>query len=335
MPETVLPQIECAEISDRYGRFITEPLEKGFGITLGNALRRILLSSLPGAAVTWIKIDGIQHEFSTIPHMKEDTVDFLLNVKTIRLRSISGQGGRLTLIAEGAGDVTAGDIQLSSDFEVVNPDLHLATLDSPEAKLVVELNVEQGTGYRAAAQNTKFTDIGEGLPIGVIPVDAIFTPVRKVNYNVDTISIGQQSYEKLVLDVWTDGTMSPVDAISQSAHILIEQFQLFYELARVPLRVGEKQPRLPIPLEQYNMPIEELGLSVRTFNCLKRTGITKVGELLEKDEAELLGIKNFGRKALDEVKNRLVELGLVSEEPEDSEEDKPEDQEVPGGEEAL
>ena len=318
MPDTTItPQIECAEISDRYGRFITEPLERGFGITLGNALRRILLSSLPGAAVTWIKIDGTQHEFSTIPHVKEDTVDFLLNVKSIRLRPITSQDGRLTLFAEGEGVVTAGDIDPSADFEVVNPELHLASLDSPEAKLVVELNVEQGTGYRPASQSTKVNEFGDSLPIGVIPVDAIFTPVRKVNYNVDTISIGQQSYEKLVLDVWTDGTISPVDAISKSAHILIEQFQLFYELARVPLRVGEKQPRLPIPLEQYNMPIEDLGLSVRTFNCLKRASITKVGELLEKDEAELLGIKNFGRKALDEVKDRLVELGLVSEEDDD------------------
>lgn len=321
MPDaTVTPQIECAEISDRYGRFVTEPLERGFGITLGNALRRILLSSLPGAAVTWINIDGVQHEFSTIPHMKEDTVDFLLNIKSIRLRPITSKDGRLTLFAEGEGNVTAGDIDLSADFEVVNPDLHLATLDSPEAKLVVELNVEQGTGYRPASQNIRPNEFGEGLPIGVIPVDAIFTPVRKVNYNVETISIGQQSYEKLVLDVWTDGTISPVDAISTSAHILIEQFQLFYELARVPLRVGEKQPRLPIPLEQYNMPIEELGLSVRTFNCLKRASITKVGELLEKGEDELLGIKNFGRKALDEVKGRLLELGLVSEDAEDTEE---------------
>jgi DNA-directed RNA polymerase subunit alpha len=270
--------------------------------------------------------------------MKEDTIDFLLNVKSIRLRPIAPGDGRLTLIAEGEGVVTAGEIDLSAEFEIVNPDLHLATLDSPKSKLVVELNVEQGTGYRPAAQNTRLSDFSDSLPIGIIPVDAIFTPVRKVNYNVETISIGQQSYEKLIMDVWTDGTISPVDAISQSAHILIEQFQLFYELARVPLRVGEKQPRLPIPLEQYNMPIEELGLSVRTFNCLKRASVTKVGELLEKNEAELLGIKNFGRKALDEVKGKLTELGLVTEEAEGADGGVTDDQdskEVSSEEEAL
>jgi DNA-directed RNA polymerase subunit alpha len=313
LSEVVTPQIECAELSDKYGRFITEPLERGFGITLGNALRRVILSSLPGAAVTWVRIDGIQHEFSTIPHCKEDSVDFLLNVKAIRLRPLTSRGGILRLEAEGEGNVSAGHIQPSSDFEVINTDLHLATLDSSKARLVVEFNVEQGTGYRPAGQNYQDWERGEGLPLGVIPVDAIFTPARKVKYTVETTSIGQVSYERLILDVWTDGTISPVDAVSQSAHLLIEQFQLFYELARVPLRVGEKQPRLPVPLEQYNMPIEELGLSVRTFNCLKRAGITKVGELLEQNDDELINIKNFGQKALEEVKQQLLEKGLISE----------------------
>lgn len=317
MPDIAAPQIECAEISDKYGRFILEPLERGFGITLGNALRRVLLSSLYGAAVTWIRIDGVQHEFSTVPHMKEDTIDFLLNIKAIRIRSLPSRGGKMTLTTQGERSVVAGDIEPSADLEIVNPDLHLATLDSSKAKLIVEFNVECGTGYRPASQNTKAGEFGEGLPIGVIPVDAIFTPVRKVNYNVEAIHMGQQSYEKLVLDVWTDGTISPVDAVSRSAHLLIEQFQLFYELARVPLRVGEKQPRLPIPLEQYNMPLEDLGLSVRTFNCLKRAGLTKAGELIEKSDDELLGIKNFGQKALEEVKRRLVELGFVSKEAEE------------------
>jgi DNA-directed RNA polymerase subunit alpha len=313
LSEIVNPQIECAEISDKYGRFITEPLERGYGITIGNAMRRVLLSSLPGAAITWVSIEGVQHEFSTVPHMKEDTIEFMLNVKKIRLRPLSSAGGKLNLRAEGEGNVLAGDIEPSAEFEVVNPDLHLATLDSPEAKLIVEFNVEQGTGYRPAGQSYQALELGEGLPIGVIPVDAIFTPARKVNYTVETISIGQRSYEKLILDMWTDGTISPVDAVSQSAHLLIEQFQLFYELARVPLRVGEKQPRLPVPLEQYNMQIEELGLSVRTFNCLKRSGITKAGELLEKSDDELINIKNFGRKALDEVKQQLKEKGFISE----------------------
>ncbi len=316
MSETVTPQIECAELSDKYGRFVIEPMERGFGITLGNALRRVILSSLPGAAVTWIRIDGIQHEFSTIPHMKEDTVDFLLNVKTIRLRPLTSHSGILKLEAEGEGDVLAGNIQPSADFEVVNPDLHLATLDSTKAKLNVEFNIEKGTGYRPAGQGYQGWEQGEHLPIGVIPVDAIFTPARKVNYTVETTSVGQRSYERLILDVWTDGTTSPVDAVSHSAHLLIEQFQLFYELARVPLRVGEKQPRLPVPLEQYNLPIEELGLSVRTFNCLKRAGITKAGELLEKSDDELINIKNFGQKALDEVKQQLIAKRFISEDEE-------------------
>ena len=320
MSEVAMPQIECAEISEKYGRFITEPLERGFAITLGNALRRVLLSSLTGAAVNWIMIEGVQHEFSTVPHMKEDTVDFMLNIKGIRLRSLSSRGGRMTLNVSGERKVTAGDIEPSADFEIVNPEHHLATLDSPDAKLVVDFNVELGKGYQPMSQGYHHAGQLESLPIGVIPVDAVFTPVRKVNYDIETTTVGQVSYEKLVLDVWTDGTVSPVGAVSQSAHILIEQLQLFYELARVPLRVGEKQPRLPIPLEQYNMPIEELGLSVRTYNCLKRAGLTKAGELFEKSHDELLGIKNFGQKALDEVTGQLKAMGFSTEEGEEEEE---------------
>ena len=311
MAEIVSPQIECEEISEKYGRFIIEPLETGFSITLGNALRRVLLSSLPGAAVTWIRIEGVQHEFSTVPGMKEDTIEFLLNIKALRLRSLFPRAGKLTLEVEGEGRVLAGDIKSSADFEVVNPDLHLATLDSPDARLIVEFNVEQGKGYLPAGHS-------DGLPLGAIPVDAIFTPVRKVNYSVEPTRVGQLSgYERLILEVWTDGTISPIEAVSQSAQILIEQFQLFYELASVPLRVGEKQPRLPISLEQYNMPIDQLGLSVRTFNCLKRAGITKVGELFERSEEELLTIRNFGLKALEEVRGQLRALGFISEEGEE------------------
>jgi DNA-directed RNA polymerase subunit alpha len=322
----VNPQIECAEISDKYGRFITEPLERGYGITIGNAMRRVLLSSLPGAAITWVSIEGVQHEFSTVPHMKEDTIEFMLNVKKIRLRPLSSSGGKLNLIAEGEGNVLAGDIEPSAEFEVVNPDLHLATLDFPEAKLIVEFNVEQGKGYRPASQGYQPAGYGDGLPLGVLPLDAVFTPVRKVNYNIETINMGQLSYERLILDVWTDGTISPVEALSHSAQLLIEQFQLFYELAKVPLRVGEKQPRLPIPLEQYNMPIEELGLSVRTANCLKRSGITKTGELFEKSEQELLNINNFGRKTLEELMGRLRAKGLLSEDGEEEKWKKAEDE---------
>ncbi|MCK4697250.1 MAG: DNA-directed RNA polymerase subunit alpha [Dehalococcoidia bacterium] len=331
MSEIVMPQIECAEISDKYGRFITEPLERGSGITMGNAMRRALLSALAGAAVTWIRIEGLQHEFSTVPYMKEDTIDFLLKVKAIRLRPLSSRGGQLILKAEGEGHVLAGDIEPSAEFEVANPELHLATLDSPEAKLIVEFNVEQGKGYRPASQGYRSVGQGDGLPLGVLPLDAVFTPVRKVNYNIENISVGQISYERLILDVWTDGTISPVDAVSRSAHLLIEQLQLFYELARVTLRVGEKQPRLQIPLEQYNMPIEELDLSVRTFNCLKRAGITKAGELFEKSEKELLNIKNFGQKTMEEVMGQLRAKGFVSEEGEEEEGGQAEDVPEEGG----
>ena len=309
MLEAVNLQVECQESTEKYGRFVAEPLERGFGFTLGNALRRVLLSSLPGAAVTWVRIDGVQHEFSDIPHMKEDTIEFLLNVKALRLRPLTSKAGKLTLEVSGEGQVLAGDIQPSADFEVANPELHLATLDSPEAKLVVEFNVEQGKGYESAGQSR-----GDGLPIGVIPVDAIFTPIRRVNYAVEPTRVGQETtYERLILEVWTDGTTAPMEAVSQAAKILIEQFQLFYDLTRFPQPVGEQRPHLPIPLEQYNLPIEQLALSVRTLNCLKRAGITKVGELVEKGERELLTIRNFGQKALDEVQEQLGALGLTPE----------------------
>ena len=307
MLEAVNPQIECKESTEKYGRFIAEPLERGFGVTLGNAMRRVLLSSLPGAAVIWVRIEGVQHEFTSIPHMKEDVIEFLLNIKALRLRPLASRSGSLTLEFSGEGRVLAGNIQPSADFEVVNPELHLATLDSPEAKLMVELRVEQGKGYAIVEQGR-----GDGLPLGVIPVDAIFTPIRRVNYAVEPTRVGQvTTYERLILEVWTDGTIAPMEAVSQAAHILIEQFQLFYELARIPQRGGEKKPQLPILLEQYNIPLEQLTLSVRTFNCLKRAGITKVGELVEKGDQELLTIRNFGLKALEEVREQLKSLGLA------------------------
>jgi DNA-directed RNA polymerase subunit alpha len=307
--EAVNLQIECQESTEKYGRFVAEPLERGFGFTLANAMRRVLLSSLPGIAVTWVRIEGVEHEFSTIPHMKEDTIEFLINVKALRLRPLISRTGKLTLDVSGEGLVVAGDIQPSADFDVVNPELHLATLDSPEAKLVVEFNVEQGKGYESVEKRK-----GDGLPIGVIPVDAIFTPIRRVNYAVEPSHVGQETTcERLILEVWTDGTIAPMEAVSEAAKILIEQFQLFYELTRFPQRVGEQKPTLPIPLEQYNLPIEQLALSVRTLNCLKRAGITKVGELVEKGERELLTIRNFGQKALEEVREQFQALGLTPE----------------------
>lgn len=304
MSHLVTPRVECVESTGSYGRFVAEPLERGFGITLGNALRRVLLSSLLGAAVAWVRIDGIDHEFSTIPDVKEDVTEFLLNIKAIRLRSISKNEGKLRLEVEGERVVHAGDIQPSADFEVVNPELHLATLDSPEAKLYLELNVKLGKGYIPASTH------GDGLPIGTIPVDSIFTPVRKVNYVVEPVRTGEYSgYEKLVLDIWTDGTIPVLEALSQSAQILREQLSFFTSLVLAPM-VETEQAIGGVSFEQYEMPLEQLGLSPRVFNCLRRNKISKVGELLEKSEKDLLSLKKFGRKSVEELQEQLGKMGL-------------------------
>jgi len=300
-----IPTIKCVEATATFGRFLAEPLEKGLGITLGNSLRRVLLGYLPGAAVTWVKIEGMQHEFSTIPYMKEDTIEFLLNVKALRLRSLPGQPGKLILEVEGEGRVCAADIKPSADFEIVNPELHLATLDSPEAKLYVEFNVELGEGYRQASSS-------DNLPVGAIPMDAIFSPIRKVNITVEPTHIGREtSRERLCLEVWTDGTISPVDAISLGAEILIQQLSPFVDYAKVSQIEEEKELiRLSIPDEQFNTPLEQLDLSVRTINALRRSGITTVGELITRGEKELLSIRNFGQKSKRELEERLQALGL-------------------------
>jgi len=305
LSDLAIPKIECVESKENFGRFIAEPLEKGFGITLGNALRRVLLGYLPGAAVTAVKIEGIHHEFSTIPHVKEDTVEFLLNVKALRLKSLSGQPGKLTLEAEGTGQACAADINPSTDFEIVNPELYLATLDSPEARLYVEFDVELGTGYKEAEPS-------DNLPIGTIPVDSIFTPTRKVNFTIEPTHIGREiSRERLSLEIWTDGTISPLDALSHSAEILIKQLSPFAEYAEISLIELEKKAfRLSIPEEKYNMPVEQLDLSVRTINCLRRASITTVGELISKEEKELLRLRNFGQKSSQEINERLKSLGL-------------------------
>ena len=299
------PRIECVESRENYGRFLAEPLEKGFGVTLGNALRRVLLGYLPGAAVTRVKIDGIQHEFSTIPYAKEDTTEFLLNVKALRLKSLSDQPGKLILEVEGEGQVYAADIKPSTDFEITNPELYLATLDSSKAKLYVELDVELGEGYRQAEST-------DNLTVGTIPLDAIFTPIRKVNFTVEPTHMGQEtSRERLYMELWTDGTISPTDAISLGASILTEQLSPFVEYHQISqMKVEEQLIRLSIPNEQYNMPVDQLALSVRTMNCLRRAGITTVGELISKGEKELLSLRNFGQKSRLELEERLNALGL-------------------------
>ena len=312
MSRLAIVKIECLESRENFGRFRAEPLEKGFAITLGNALRRVLLSYLPGAAVTRVKIEGIQHEFSTIPLVKEDVTEFLLNVKTIRLKPLSGQPGKLTLNVEREGRVHAADIEPSTDFEIANPELYLATLDSPEAKLYIEFDVELGEGYREA-------EASDNLPIGVTPVDAIFTPIRKVNFTIEPTHISREtSQERLELEVWTDGTISPVEAISYGAKILTEQLAPFIDYAKISRVEAEKQAiRAAIPDEKYNMPVEQLDLSVRTMNCLRRGGITTVGEILSRGEKGLLSLHNFGQKSKQEVEERLKSLGLSFTPPEE------------------
>lgn len=300
--------IEVEESSEDYARIVAAPLLPGFGITLGNALRRVLLSSLPGAAVTSVRVDGVQHEFSTIPGVKEDSIEFLLNVKEIRLRALSDRPGMLVLDLSGrGGEVTAGDIQVPEHYEVVNPDLHLATIDG-DGRLYVEFNAELGRGYVPAGE------AAEGTQLGVIPVDAIFSPVRKVNYRIEHTRVGQATnYDKLTLEVWTDGTISAVEAVSKSADILIDQFKLFSHMGRPAMPTVERGLGAGIQLspDKYNMAIEDLNLSMRAYNCLRRSGLMTVGQVLEKSEEELLALRNFGRKSYDELRERLDELGLL------------------------
>ena len=294
MPGLSIPTVTCAESTGNYGRFLAEPLEPGFGVTLGNALRRVLLSSLPGAAVTWVKIEGIQHEFSPIPHVKEDVMEFLLNIKQVRLCPLSHQPGQLALEAEGEGKVCAGDIKPSADFRVANPELYLASLDSTKAKLYVELNVELGKGYVPAKS-------ADGLPAGALPIEAIFTPVRKVNFSVEPIKPGQEgSPGKLILEIWTDATISPWEALSQSAIILINQFSPFRDFG-VPMAKA-----LSILPEQYDTPLEELNLSTRSCNSLRRGGILTLGQLIEKGSEGLPPLPGLGAKSRAEVEELLA-----------------------------
>ena len=299
------PEIRQLESEDRYGKFAIEPLDPGYGMTLGNPLRRVLYGSLTGTAVTWVKVESVLHEYATISHMKEEVSEFLLNVKGIRLRSESDRPGKLRLEVAGEGEVCAADIMASSNFEVVNPELHLATLDSPEAKLAVEFNVEQGVGYKEAAS-------GNDQSIGTLPVDAIFTPIRKVNYRVEPTRVGQRTdYERLVIEIWTDGTIQPIEALRQAGDLLMNKFFLF---AKVQMDSSEAGSPVLIPSlspEKYNIVVERLDLSSRTLNCLKRAGIDKVGEVLEKSKEELIAIRNFGEKSYTELFDQLRAMDLL------------------------
>jgi len=306
--ETIKPEIRVLESEDTYGKVAVEPLPRGFGLTIGNPLRRILLSSTNGSAVTWVKIDDVVHEYAAVPGVKEEVMEILLNVKRIRIRSQSDRAGKMRLDVTGEGRVCAGDISTSSDFEIVNPELHLATLDSDSAHLSMEFNVEQGVGYQVAAQ----ADGTSNPPVGVLPVDAVFSPVRKVNYNVERTRVGQVTdYERLIMEVWTDGTIRAVEAIQQAAENLVDHFFLFSNINKVA-EVGTERVPLVVSPEIYQTPIEKLELSPRTLNCLKRSHISKVGEVLEMSDDELLKIRNFGQKSLDELKQKLAEHGVTN-----------------------
>ncbi len=290
----------------RYGKFVVEPLERGYGTTLGNCLRRILLSSLPGAAVTSVKIDGILHEFSTIPGVKEDVTEIILNLKKLAVRIDGDSTKRVIINAVGPKEVTAADIMADSDVEIFNPDLHIATLEE-NAALVMEINLARGRGYVPAEQNkTEYT------PISVIPVDSIYTPVKKVNFTVENTRVGQVTdYDKLILEIWTDGSITPEEGVSIGAKIMQEHLNLFIQLTdltgSMEIMVEKEEDQKEKALE---MTIEELELSVRSFNCLKRAAINTVEELTQKSEDDMMKVRNLGKKSLDEVKAKLEELGL-------------------------
>lgn len=304
----VLPKIEVEAISQNYGHFIISPLESGYGITLGNALRRVLLSSLSGAAVTSIRISGIHHEFSAIPHVREDTTQLILNIKQIRLVSYSEDPVRIHVEVSNEGPVTAGDLICPPEVEIVNPDLYLLTADSNDVDMDIEMVVEQGRGYSPAEDRTR-------LPLGEIPVDAIYSPIKKAAYRVERTRIGQQTdYDKLNIEIWTDGTISPEDSLRKSANILVQYLTLLAGAETVEVEQPEEEDE-GIPSRIADAPIEELELTVRAYNCLKRAGITRVGEILkrmEKGIEEMLAIRNFGRKSLDELVERLDEKNYLN-----------------------
>lgn len=312
MIEIEKPKIEIVEISEnnRYGKFVCEPLDRGYGTTLGNSLRRILLSSLTGAAITSIKIDGVLHEFSTIPGVREDVTDIILNLKTLCLKMHTDEPKVLRIEALTEGEVTAGDIISDPDVEILNPELHLATVDA-SGSLKMELTVERGRGYVPADKNKKPDHV-----IGVIPIDSIFSPIQRVNYQITDTRVGNVTdYDKLTLEVWTDGSMRPEEAVSKSASIMVAHLKLFQNLAGILPEEEAADGTFTEVVEDSNakimdMTIEDLDLSVRSYNCLKRAGINNVSELVQKSEDDMMKVRNLGRKSMEEVKKKLIELGL-------------------------
>ncbi|GEN32000.1 DNA-directed RNA polymerase subunit alpha [Cerasibacillus quisquiliarum] len=308
MIEIEKPKIETVEISEdaTFGKFVVEPLERGYGTTLGNSLRRILLSSLPGAAVTSVQIDGALHEFSTIEGVVEDVTTIILNLKDLALKIYSDETKTLEIDVQGEGTVTARDLIYDSDVEVLNPDLHIATLNE-KGSLHMKLTAERGRGYRPAEDNKR-----DDFPIGVIPIDSVFTPVSRANYQVENTRVGQSAnYDKLTFDVWTDGSIRPEEAVSLGAKILTEHLNIFVSLTEeaqsAEIMVEKEEDQKEKVME---MTVEELDLSVRSYNCLKRAGINTVQELTTKSEEDMMKVRNLGRKSLDEVKSKLAELNL-------------------------
>ena len=308
MIEFEKPNIKCLEIDDekKYAKFVCEPLERGYGITIGNSLRRILLSSLPGCAIKSVKIDGAQHEFTTIPNVVEDVPEIILNLKMVRIKMDKNEEKTLRINLEGEGEVKAGDIITDGTVEVLNPDLHIATV-SKGRKLNMEMVADMGRGYNTAEKNKT-----QNQPIGVIAIDSIYSPVKKVNYAVENTRVGQMvDYDKLTIELWTDGSLEPYEALSLAAKVLTEHLKLFVDLSETA-----KNTQIMIEKEEnkkekiLEMPIEDLELSVRSFNCLKRSGISTVGDLANKTETDMMKVKNLGKKSLEEVIAKLHDLGL-------------------------
>ncbi len=309
----VLPKVEAEILTQAYGRFVISPLEQGYGVTIGNALRRVLLSSLPGAAVTSIRITDVPHEFSTIPGVREDVIQIILNIKQLRMKLYGDGPARLRLEVAGEGVVTAADIQCPPEVEIVNPDLYLFTVDDERTRLEIEMTVERGRGYSPAEERGR-------LPIGEIPVDAIFSPVRRCTFEIDRARVGQRTnYDRLVMEIWTDGTMGPKEALIEAARLLMRHFSLISEFVAPEEQEAVPAPvRAMIPPQAYETSLESLELSARVINPLRRAGITNVGQVLEllyRGEEALLSVRNFGAKSLEELRERLIERGFLK--PED------------------
>ena len=309
------PKIERVEIGEnsRYGKFVVNPLERGFGQTLGNSLRRVMLNSLPGVAATSVRIEGVQHEFSTVPGVKEDVAELILNIKLLSAKLFTEQPKVVSIDAVGPCEVKAGDLKVDDEVEIVNPDLHIATL-SEGAHLQMQITLEKGRGYVSAERNKQLALERNkiGMPIGVIPVDSIFTPIRKVSYSVEDTRVGQVTdYDKLTIEVWTNGSILPKEALASAAQILTNNMRLFIDLTVNVVRVDYNEPESDNKGKVLEMTIEELDLSVRAFNCLKRAGINTVAELVQRNQEDMMKVRNLGKKSLEEVEQKLVALGLA------------------------